>query len=220
MASEADKVIAACREAYAKCKSYRDRSRFTRSGPYQTAATPKSGTYETRFARPGSLRIDLKYHEGTNHDVLWWVDGIAKGYFSEQDATTTRDFAPLTSLLVQKAGDVPFHVPTLLLVQQFEHWDFFKDYKITVLSEASEKVEGVDCHVLSGEDFKKEVQMVTRTKVWIGKADRLIRKLEFKHEISGTVVETVVGTIKPELDVKLERSDFVFKPPASAVERD
>jgi hypothetical protein len=214
MSSEA--IIKKCRAAYTECDTYSDKLTITRRGDDAIAVGNRTGRAQTLYSRKGMLRIDV-WEEAFGHDVLWYVDGVASAYFGRHDAYSKRELNNLCGL-ISSNNETTYQIARLLMPREFPVEDLFSEYNVKKLLPDPARVNGVECYVLLGSQ-SRDVAAETATKIWVGMKDNLIRKVEVKTRFF-SLERTNTCTIEPKVGAKLERREFIFEPPKSAVRSD
>lgn len=200
-----DDLMRGMRAAYAAAKSYADTGEVeivvSLSGKEQRTTKP----FSIKFQEPSLIRIE-------------WTDtfgGVPTPYILWSGANGTYKYASRMNQLGKKydsleqaiasqsgsSGGSTTYIPDLLL----------KVLKTPTLSDLAdlkylgeEKVDGVVCHMISGNRKANEMQ------IWIGKADFLIRKIRTKTQFA----ESTERHQSIILNGVLNATEVTFTPPA------
>ena len=177
---------------YQSLTSYRDQGVSITRRAGETGDAERRLEFETLFTRPGKLRFawdeETRYRPGKTHSVIWsdgtsaWSSFAHTGNTPEREKSLALAVCGATGLSVGAAHVIPRLLTTEINGVRI---DDLEDYSVA----GEESIDGVECVRLTA-----YYRSGTRSTVWVGRDDNLIRRIVTDH--GGTEqVETRTGIV-------------------------
>ena len=200
-----DDIIKRVEKEHANLSTYRDNStatmNYTTANPYTVVKQSKlvySGDGRFRYEYYEVGKADTRYiiHRDANMKVTsWWdVTDVLREHDSLED--------PLAAATGVSDGTA-FHVPALLLPDEFDGHNLFKT--LTRLSRGEDSViDGDNCYLITGYNNSDDL-----CSIYILKDTYLIRRYSDSHEYENFDFARVID-FNPEMNVTIPDSEFLF----------
>lgn len=203
-------IIQKMYNAYSNLTSYSDsgivRTMVSAGGQSRVQMT----WFSMIFKKPGYLLVEWTVPAGGLKDTyVLWREKKDTFVYSERLKQYRKDQSLAGTIDTWKfnSGGAVRHVPCMLMkIMNKQEFDDLTGLKIT----GFEKVGDIECGIISG--ARKE----SRVRLWIGKKDYLLRKMETSNAL-GSVVELHNGI---KINEKIENSAVIFTPPQGTVKVD
>lgn len=205
MEKSVKEAITRCEAAYKEVRTYEDAFEFATTLTHMQAK-PFLGKGRTLFVRADKFQWRVEYRLGTEQlVVVTRMGGKSWIYRSTEGETNEGPIAREIQADMVLGPDLASSVPALLLVPDVLSRHVFA--KVPGWSSSpDESIEGVECIVLEAADLSSKPPGTY--KVWIGKSDHLIRRIENTHPDG----RRSVITIRPKVNGKINDSEFMRKP--------
>lgn len=190
------------------CDAYESATSYADTGTHELIVDgePNSkATFKTTYRDPGDLLFE---HWSSTGDFFFTADVLYKKgdlvqLMSDTDSepTVEEDISMAIATLYGVTSATSGNVPELLL--KLEGGALFHLMDLKILKEAKAE-DGTLCQRLQGKSFPGEVHTI-----WVGKDDRLIRRIESVEDKNNHQTTTY----NPKINIEIDEEGLVFKKP-------
>lgn len=203
VSTEVSALIAQVHETYAGLMSYRDTGTAERINDGRVLGRSQ---FSTVYRDPGDLLFEHWDSTGDFHFVASVISKIGDDvrYMHDFDAKPESDTIDMAiAAYYGTSGTTSGNIPAMLL--GLEDTSLFHLSDMKLLDDAKLE-DGTVCHRIQGRDFLDD-----DTTIWIGKEDRLIRRIESVTD--GANRETI--HYQPETNLEISDGDLEFRKPVA-----